>query len=239
MDFANVVRVCTGDGEKMTDASRSQVRLWGRARRYAAALNKMVNACVAMGENITDGVRIARANGIDLPQSVAYISDIQQLQAVDSRIQRIIEGVELGNLGIRTCIHRSNDLDVMANNDDEAGQYLSGISLIIIGAVVVYGIITVTYSQFQRAQRITKAYESNNAYVDNILCSVPGSTQCTAWDAQKRSVAHLERKSWWEDMIEMANRLTRNVVTGSKWGVMIAIPMIVWLLASKLGDRRD
>ncbi len=222
----------------MADASRAQVKIFDRARRLAAALNKMTNAAVAMGENISDGVRIARANGIDLPQSLEYLSEIGQLQAMDQRIQRIMGAVVIGDLGIRTSTAQPNDIDVMADNDDEAGQYFSGIALIIIGGIVVFGLITTLWSQIDRANRITAAYEQQKSYVDDVLCATPGSPQCTGWEAQKRSVEHLERKSWWEDLMAAAKRLASHVESGTKWGIMIAIPLAVWLLASKLDKRR-
>lgn len=224
----------------MTEATQKQVAKFEKFKKIGSAINKYAKAAKMRGETIAEGIRIGRDNGVSLPDAVAFISEVQNFQETDRKLQLIISAVLVGDLGIRDS-SRNNDLDIMApsgTTDDELMQYqLGSITAIVIGVVVLYGAITVAYSQYQRAERIKAKYTEAKAYVDNRLCADPSSPQCAEWKAFKSSPSQTERESFWDNLEKLAKRIAESVIGGTKWGLIVGIPLGIFLLVRMLEQK--
>lgn len=224
----------------MPDATPRQVAKFEKIKKLGSAINQYAKAAKMRAETIAEGVRIGRENGVSLPDAISFISEVQNFQETDRKLQLIIGAVMVGDLGVRDS-SISNDIDIMApagTTDDELIQYqLSGIPLIVIGVVVVYGIITVAYSQYHRAERIKSKYNEAKAYVDDRLCADPGSPQCSEWETFKLSPTQTARESLWDDIEQGARDLGQAVIGGTKWGLIVGIPLAVYLFARFLEKK--
>ncbi len=210
-----------------------QLAKWEKAKKIAWAVNQMTKAAMMRAETISEGIRIGRANGVDLPAAIAFISEVQNLQQTDVKLQNIISAVETGELGIRDS-NQSGDIDVMAHPgtpDEQLIQYNLGgiITVIVIGVIVVYGLATTAYSQYHRANRIKAKYEESKEYCGERLKEL-SPTAYQNWLTFLRSPSQTARESVWDDIEAAAKSALKVGLSSLQIGLIIGIPLAAYYL---------
>lgn len=219
----------------MTELTPAQSRQWGKVVKSSAALNMRTKALGIRAKNLIDAVNIAREGGVDLSGITDYLVSVDVAQQKDSKLQLAIGAVMTGDLGVR---FRGGDIDIMAppgTSDDELAQYHGfGIVMIVIGIVVVASIAWTLATRHDENKLLKRKYDKAIREADSIICANPSSPMCQKWTEKKRSVEHMKRKTAFERLENGAQSIMSSIVSGSKWGVALAIPLIVLFVSNWL-----
>jgi len=194
-------------------------RQWKKSKKYAEAFNYHCLGLVERAKIFQD----ALALGV-LPDLEPWISDFQELQRDNDRLQKIIRDVELGKLGLRESIQKSGDIDVMAppgTSNDIVADYQLGWVLLVIGIVVAVGLVAIFAYKTAKANQLEHQYKPLYNYCDSKLRGNP------EWEQKKRSV-FVERQTTWQKFEKAAKK----IIGGAGAGLAIAIPIIGIIVAS-------
>lgn len=226
----------------MSELSRSQLRIWTKARRYADGLNKEVNALALRGENLYRAVQIAEKYGIVIPDAEQWLAEVEAAVIRDQRIQRTIADLLTGRLGLRDSDQFPGDLDVMApagTTDDVLVDYYREQDhfgfpwLIVIGVVVAVGLVAALLHEHQAASELRNEAKPLLKTADELLCADPTSPACLAWMEEKRNADYKNRKSMYERLEEGAKKLFGALQVGLAIGIPIALAILVWSWTKK------
>lgn len=216
----------------MADLSRSQLRIWNKARRYADGLNKEVHALSLRGQNLYRAVQIAEQYGIVIPGAQQWLLEVEAAVKRDQRIQKTIGDLLIGRLGLRDSERFPGDLDVMApagTTDDALSPYYRSEDhfgfpwLIVIGVVVAVGLIAALLHEHQAAGELRNEAKPLLKIADELLCADPASPACREWMDEKRKADYQNRKSLYERLEEGAKKLFGALQVGLAIGIPIAL----------------
>lgn len=216
----------------MAELSRSQLRVWNQARRYATGLNKEVQALALRGENLYRAVQISEQHGIVISGAQQWLAEVETAVIRDQRIQRTISELLTGRLGLRDSERFPGDLDVMApvgTTDDALTQYYRSEDhfgfpwLIVIGVVVAVGLVAALLHEHQAASELRHEAKPLLKIADELLCADPAAPACRAWMDEKRKADFQNRKSAYERLEEGAKKLFGALQVGLAIGIPIAL----------------
>lgn len=219
----------------MPDLTAAQTRQWGKVVKSATALNMRNKALGFRAKNLIDIFNIARQGGVDLPRVTEYLQAIHTEQDLDRKIQLAIGAVMTHDLGIR---FRGGDIDIMAppgTSDDELAQYQGlGVVLILTGIVVVASIAWTLAKRHDQVKLIQAKYIPLIRYCENVICADPTSDMCRKYMQHKQSIDFKSREYAARQSENGADTIMNTLHTGVKWGIAIAIPLIVIFLSSAI-----
>lgn len=208
------------------DFTAAELAKWDKLVKIARAINLRTQAAALGVRNVAAAVGIAQQHGIDLPESTAQISTVQQLQQKDVKFQNIMGAVEVEDLGVR---FKGGDLDIMAfpgTTDDELIQYQGlGLVGIVIGVVIVSGAIAFGAHFFMESTKIAKRNKALERRNDELLTG----EALEDWQEFKASPEYTDNQSLYDDMMEAADEAGDIIRTGSQWGIALAIPLALWM----------
>jgi hypothetical protein len=211
--------------------TEAQLAKWDNIVATARAINLRVKAAAIGARNIAAIVQIGRRHGIELGDSVAYLSTVQQLQAKDDKYQRIINAVLTEELGIR---FRGGEIDIMApadSTDDELIQYQGlGIAGIVIGIVIVFGAVAFGAHFFMESTKIAKRNKLLVKQSKRQLCADPDSDECEELETFLASDEYQDTQSLYDSAMEAADDAGELIRGGLHWGVALAIPVALWMI---------
>lgn len=224
----------------MPDLTAAQTRQWGKVVKSATALNMRNKALGLRAKNLIDIVDIARQGGVDLPRVTEYLQAINTEQELDRKIQLAIGAVMTHDLGIR---FRAGDIDLMAppgTSDDELAQYQGlGVVLILTGIVVVASIAWTLAKRHDQVKLIRSKYIPLIRYSESVICADPTSDMCQKYKQKKQSIEFKSREYAAAQSEDGADTIMNTLQTGVKWGIAIAIPLIVIFLSSAIKKGFD
>lgn len=201
-------------------------RRWKKAQKYARALKLQTEALSLRASVLIDARLIAERANIQLPGVAPWLAGVHDISTHDAKIQRMINGVLTGRLGLRSS-EAINDIDIMAppgTRDDELQPFrgFGAWQLIVVGIVIAFGAIAAFMHEHEQAKLYREKYKPLYKKADELLA---GNAE---WQAKKQEVEFQARKTTWERLESSADKL----VSGAKTGLVIAVPLAILVAMS-------
>lgn len=202
-------------------------RIWERSAKLSHVVTRKSQIVKLQYRNALLTGQFAAARKIDL--SEPELSALEQrmilaLREIESLNTACAE-VENLRLGIRK---NGNDLDIVQPSASESG-YLGWIIPAIGVAVVAGGILARWIYLEKEVDYIRGRYNGILVRTDQLLCKNPLSKTCAEWTAAKKSGDYQKRLGLIDSISETLSSFAGGAATGAKWGLLLAIPLLLWL----------
>lgn len=189
---------------------------WDRARALVEQLDNYILMLKLLSINAGLTWLFAQKHGIPMMNPAKLESRVFDLEYNIKRIKRFVRQVEDRKLGLQFT---KGDIDIV--DPDQEG--LSGIPLIIAGVVVLAGLVATLIYYKKEADDIRPRYNNLLKATDKVFCTKGTPETCAEWKAYKVQKGYTKRKSIAD---KIRDGIGKPVISGAKWGIMIAIPLI-------------
>lgn len=204
---------------------------WSAFRDDLKRLTLQFDIVSLLDLNETVAVDYAKSRGMNAQKSVTLQSQYTELKRNVIRMQRWAELCESGELGVRI---KSGDIDIMAplGTTAEKLQYYKDPSLagwpivVAVGVVVVTAIVTYIALLRDECEQMELEYNDLLDSFESKFCAQTDSETCLKWLQTKETQGYNKRKSAIGDLKDTISKIGQAVVTGTKGGIALLIPLL-------------
>jgi hypothetical protein len=236
VDFA-----VSGVGSVAMNPTTAQIRTWARFKDEAHAVELLNRALANVSANAITTDNFGKERGLDLTARYSTLyRRAEKLSSINARLSIVVSAVEQERLGLR--FRRNGDFDILAPpdmTDDELSRYqLSGFGWVIyvVGAVIVGA--AVAWIALLRKDNLECVDDYNELLEedDRRFCADPQSETCKLWLTRKAEKGYQPKQDAADSLIDQAKAIGKTLVKSAQWGLIIAIPLLAWML---FGRKRD
>lgn len=213
----------------------AQIRTWEQFKAEAHAVELLNRALVSVTDNAMAADNFGKTQGIDLTSRYGPLyRRAEQLSLTNARLSRVVAAVDAELLGVR--FRPTGDFDILAPetmSSDELAQYnLNGFGWVLIAVGVVVVASAVAWIAWLRKENneLVEDYNALLAETDQRYCADPSSSTCRAWLARKSEVKYDQKQAATDDLVGQAKAIGKTILRGAQWGLIVAIPLLAWLL---------
>jgi hypothetical protein len=205
----------------------AELALWNRLLHAHSQASDALDIAGLLLENLYTVYTFADKHNIRLESPSPELEEkYYELRDSFKALTSAIRAVQDHSAGIR--IASGNDIDII----EPSNERMDGLIIpVIIGAVIVAGAIAVATYQTKQSVEIAMEYRRILATADKHLCNNKNSDVCKKWETEKKQSGYVKNKT----LSEQLTRGVSNVSSGLKWGLLIGIPVGIYLLATKRG----
>jgi hypothetical protein len=211
----------------------AQQRTWEGFKREAQAVELLNKALYHAVDLATMTETFAKERGQPIAAFQPLHKQAEKLSQIDTRLQMVVAAVELEKLGLR--FRKDGDFDILAPSDmtdDELAKYKLGLGWIIMAVGVVVVGAAVAWIALLRKENhdLVEDYNELLEQTDNRYCVDPSSPTCVVWLKRKGERQYEKKQDAIEELTAKASQIGKTIVKGAQWGLVVAIPLLAWLL---------
>ena len=209
-----------------------ELALWDRAEQlmrrcvlkgYAARLkHAQIIAAAKHGAKYGTTINIPEMADLETRMNAA-LTEIEDLRRYHCDVNGLHLGVRLSADG--------KDLDILSPAPMSMGAIW--IPMIAIGAVILVGIIARWVYLESEVQEVNNKYNGVISKANMALCENPDSDMCKDWNKSKQTGDYYKRQTLLDKVESAVTTVGKAAKSGLSWGVMLAIPMLLYLYAPR------
>lgn len=196
--------------------SRAEKQSWDDFVDLVDDANDMVVVCRLRGFVAAKSFYWGQKHGFNVSEPKALENRVLDAELQLERLAHLIRKVEDRTFTVQ---FRKGDIDIV-----DPSQSLEGWPLIVAGVLVVVGAVALAKHLWDELEDVERKYRILDGATDKAFCQEGSPQTCAAWKAYKVSSGLAETR---KEAGSISSGLGDKLKTGAKWGLAIAIPLIV------------
>jgi hypothetical protein len=224
----------------MTQPTNQQKERWRQLDRQIQAVDHLTRSNMARLKALAIANKFSQEQGLEpvIWTGISPFDEGLKLQIANKRLSTGRRGVNQEKLGLQFFADGEVNIMAPASMPPEEVRYWKGLAgwpIIAIGIAIVVGVVgTIALLKSENA-RLKKKVNWQHDQLNENFCQDPGSSLCNAWEQRKKDSGYDREIGLSETLDDMAGQIGGALKKGSMWGLVIAIPLIAYML---LGRRR-
>jgi hypothetical protein len=196
--------------------TRFEQAKWDKLVRRVDLLGDRVLVCRLLGANYGAAYLWGMERDIDVTPPADLENRFLAAEKKYNRLLSLVRKVQDNELAVR---FRNGDIDIV-----DPTQNMGAFLLVAIGAVVLLGAVALAGYLWNELGDCEKELRIINGATDKAFCEEESSETCAEWKKYKIEARIDERKNWAD---KISTGLGTSIKTGAKWGLAVAIPLVV------------
>lgn len=208
----------------------AELRVWNKFKKSVklAHLESLISFWREGQLNIQ--IRFAKRHA--LPVSTVPQKSIDELTEVRKKIDhlaRLIGFAESGEIGVSFSKGDMNFVAPKGTTTEQMAIYtsLGGGPAIIVGIIIIVAVVAYIYYlrklNAEREKMLKKMVKHNN----DRFCKNKNTSECQAWLKERETEGYNRNDLEISGLTETINEVGSTLLSGGKWGIGIAIPLVV------------